>query len=64
MRNMNITDVDSLVYTKNLKGLNLSNNQIKRLSEDIGQLSQLKYIILSKNILESLPESLGLIPTL
>lgn len=61
---MNITDVDSLVYTKNLKGLNLSNNQIKRLSEDIGQLSQLKYIILSKNILESLPESLGLIPTL
>lgn len=61
---MNITEVDSLVYTKNLKGLNLSNNQIKRLSEDIGQLSQLKYIILSKNILESLPESLGLIPTL
>jgi hypothetical protein len=29
LRNMKLTEVDSLVYGKNLKGLNLSDNQIK-----------------------------------
>lgn len=61
---MKLTSVDSLVYTKNIKGLNLSDNQIKELSEDIGHLSSLKYLIINKNILESLPTALGMIPTL
>ncbi len=29
LRNMKLTEVDSLVYGKSLKGLNLSDNQIK-----------------------------------
>lgn len=61
---MKLTEVDSLVYTKNLKGLNLSDNQIKSLSEDIASLTQLKYLIINKNVLEALPVSLGTIPTL
>lgn len=64
LRNMKVAQVDSLVYTKNLKGMNFSDNQIKQLSQQISQLSSLKYLIINKNILQSLPSSLGTIATL
>lgn len=61
---MKLEYVDGMVYGKNFKGLNLSENQIREMSEDIGQLTGLKYLIVSKNMLEALPLTLGTIPTL
>ena len=35
---MSLTEVDELVFEKNLRGLNFSDNKIKRLSENIAKL--------------------------
>ena len=61
---MKLEEVDGLVYGKQLKGLNLSDNGIRALSEDVGRLVGLKYLIVSKNVMEGLPVALGGIPTL
>ena len=46
---MGLKQIDRLVYEKNLRGLNLTDNQLQELSEDIIQLQDLKYIILNNN---------------
>ena len=61
---MGLKQIDRLVYEKNLRGLNLTDNQLQELSEDIIQLQDLKYIILNNNEIKILPYNLGKIPEL
>ena len=47
---MGLTEIDEQVYDKNLRGINVSDNKIKFLSDSIAKL-ELKYLIVNGNAL-------------
>lgn len=49
---MELTHLDELVFEKNLKGINVTDNKITSISESIGKLDQLKYLIVNNNNLK------------
>ena len=54
---MGLTSIDELVYEKNLRGLNFSDNKIQELSDSICKL-ELKYLIVNSNAISYLPRTL------
>ncbi len=64
LRKLDLTTIDDIVYTKNIKIINFSDNKIKELSEKISNLTALKSITINNNQLDRLPSSLGIINSL
>jgi hypothetical protein len=54
-----LSDVKGLFNLKSIKVLSLSNNFIKKLPDEIGNLTSLEHLIIEKCDLTSLPESIG-----
>ena len=47
LRKMDLTELNYLVYEKDLRGINVSDNKIKKIENEIAKIHNLRYLIVT-----------------